>query len=56
MLLFGRLRALLRLQGTLIPDLDLLIAATALQHDLVLLTRNRRHFDRIPGLQFGEPA
>jgi tRNA(fMet)-specific endonuclease VapC len=48
---FGRLRALLRQQGTLIPDFDLLIAATALAHDLVLLTRNRRHFERIPELQ-----
>jgi tRNA(fMet)-specific endonuclease VapC len=48
---FGRLRALLRQHGTLIPDFDLLIAATALAYDLVLLTRNRRHFERIPELQ-----
>lgn len=48
---FARLRATLRRQGSLIPDLDLLIAATALEHGLVLLTRNRRHFDRIPGLR-----
>ena len=53
---FGRLRALLRQQGNLIPDLDLLIAATALEHDLVLLTRNRRHFKRIPGIQLSETA
>ena len=48
---FGRLRALLRQQGNLIPDFDLLIAATALEHDIVLLTRNRRHFERIPEIQ-----
>ncbi len=48
---FGRNRALLRRQGHLIPDLDLLIAATALSFELVLMTRNRRHFSRIPGLQ-----
>ena len=47
---FANTRATLRQQGVLIPDLDLLIAATALEHDLTLLTRNRRHFDRIPGL------
>ena len=35
----------------MIPDLDLLIAATALQHDLTLLTNKRRHFDRISGLR-----
>ena len=48
---FGRLRALLRQQGNLIPDFDLLIAATALEHDSVLVTRNRRHFERIPEIQ-----
>ena len=48
---FARERADLRRQGRLIPDVDLLIAATALTHDLTLLTRNVRHFARIPGLR-----
>jgi tRNA(fMet)-specific endonuclease VapC len=48
---FARLRAQLRRQGNLIPDLDLLIASTALEHNLILMTRNIRHFSRIPGLQ-----
>jgi tRNA(fMet)-specific endonuclease VapC len=56
MAVFARLRSELRRQGQLIPDLDLVIAATALHHNLVLLTRNRRHFDRIPGLQIYEAA
>jgi predicted nucleic acid-binding protein len=47
---FGKMRAELRLQGNLILDFDLLIAATAIDHSLILLTRNRRHFERIPGL------
>jgi tRNA(fMet)-specific endonuclease VapC len=47
---FAAIRALLRRQGNLIPDLDLHIAATALQYDLAHLTRNVRHFERIPGL------
>lgn len=47
---FARLRGELRARGLLIGDLDLLIAATALAHDLTLVTRNRRHFARIPGL------
>lgn len=34
-----------------IGDMDLLIASTALQHDLILLTRNVRHFQHVPGLQ-----
>jgi predicted nucleic acid-binding protein len=48
---FARVRASLRSQGQLIPDLDLLIAATALTHGLTLVTRNLRHFARINGLQ-----
>lgn len=52
--IFGRLRTDLRQQGQLIPDLDLLIAATALHHDVILLTRNRRHFVRIPALRLSE--
>jgi predicted nucleic acid-binding protein len=51
--LFARDRARLRRAGLLIPDLDLLIASTALHYDLMLLTRNRRHFtsDRFPTLK-----
>jgi tRNA(fMet)-specific endonuclease VapC len=29
---------------------DALIAATALEHELPLMTRNRRHFERVAGL------
>lgn len=48
---FAQTRSDLRRRGQLIPDLDLLIASTALLHDLTLVTRNRRHFERIPGLR-----
>ncbi len=48
---FARLRASLRNQGQLIPDLDLLIAATALTHGATLVTRNVGHFACINGLQ-----
>ncbi len=34
-----------------IPIPDALVAATALEHGLVLLTRNLRHFERVAGLQ-----
>ncbi|HEX7480720.1 MAG TPA: type II toxin-antitoxin system VapC family toxin [Polyangiales bacterium] len=39
----------LRAQGTPIPTHDLWIAALALQHELVLVTRDA-HFDRLPQL------
>jgi predicted nucleic acid-binding protein len=51
MVLFAEHRAHLRALGTMIADLDLLIACTALQHDLTLVTRNLRHFGRVPGLR-----
>jgi toxin FitB len=34
---------------------DALIAATALAHDLPLMTRNARHFGRIPDLELRAP-
>lgn len=38
-------------RGQLIPDADILIAATALNHGLVLATNNHRDFGRISRLQ-----
>jgi predicted nucleic acid-binding protein len=32
---------------------DSLIAGIVLVHDGILLTRNRRHFERVPGLTLG---
>ena len=48
---FGRERGRLRALHKLIGDVDLLIGATALSHDLILLTNNRRHFEMIEGLR-----
>ena len=48
---FAELRAFLRRRGEGLANFDLLIAATALRHDLTLLTFNRRHFARVPGLR-----
>jgi tRNA(fMet)-specific endonuclease VapC len=46
---YAQLYRQLRVQGTPIPTNDLWIAALALQHDLVLFTRDT-HFDCIPRL------
>jgi len=48
---FGQLRGELRNRGEVIGDFDLLIAATALVHDLTLLTNNRMHFQRLQHLR-----
>jgi tRNA(fMet)-specific endonuclease VapC len=49
--LFGSIKGRLREAGTLIEDMDLLIAATALAYDMTLVTNNVRHFDRIPNMR-----
>ena len=48
---FATERGRLRSAGNLIGDFDLLIGATAIRHDLTLLTNNRRHFERMDGLR-----
>ena len=47
---YATVRSDLRQKSQLIPDNDLWIAATALAHDLELVTRDR-HFERVPGLK-----
>lgn len=54
--IFGQNRAELRRAGQLIADLDLLIGATAIAHDLIVLTRNTRHFSRMPSLRLYQPT
>jgi tRNA(fMet)-specific endonuclease VapC len=49
--IFGKERGRLRAAGMIVGDLDLLIGATALHHDLTLLTNNRRHVERIEGIR-----
>lgn len=38
-----------------VPTPDALIAATALEHGLPLMTRNERHFGRVPRLELRTP-
>ncbi len=47
---FGELDARLGAGGARMPTSDLLIACTALSRGDDLVTGNRRHFDRVPGL------
>lgn len=53
---FGRIQARLLGLGQGIGVADVLIAATALDHDLTLVTRNLDHFRRIPDLRLYEPT
>jgi tRNA(fMet)-specific endonuclease VapC len=49
--IFGRERGRLRRLHRTVGDLDLLIGATAIRHDLTLLTNNRRHFELLEKLR-----
>lgn len=48
---YARLRATLEKQGMKLDSFDLLIAATALEHNLILVTGNVKHFSHIPDLK-----
>jgi tRNA(fMet)-specific endonuclease VapC len=48
--LFGRERGRLRAARKRVGDFDLIIGLTARQHQLTLLTNNRRHFALIDGV------
>ena len=48
---YGVVRAYLARRGTPIGPNDLLIAATALAHDLTLVTHNVDQFSRVVGLR-----
>jgi tRNA(fMet)-specific endonuclease VapC len=47
----AEIRVILKTQGQPIGAYDILIAATALQHQLTMVTANQREFDRVPDLQ-----
>jgi len=47
---YGKLRALLKQNGTPIGNLDTRIAAHALHHSSVLVTNNTKHFKHVPEL------
>jgi tRNA(fMet)-specific endonuclease VapC len=42
----------LRKQGVRIGTMDLRIACIVMEYDAVLLTRNTRDFEKVPGLKF----
>ena len=51
---YGRLAAVLLDDGVPIGVEDTMVAAHALSRGLVLVTHNRRHFERVPGLRLDD--
>lgn len=50
-LIYGKLRASLENAGTPLDSIDLLIAASALAENAVLITNNTEHFSKVPRLK-----
>jgi tRNA(fMet)-specific endonuclease VapC len=48
--LFGEVKARLAIAGQIVADADLFIAAIALSRGATLVTGNRKHYERIPGI------
>jgi tRNA(fMet)-specific endonuclease VapC len=48
---FAEVRAHLRRRGQMISDFDIMLGATALHYDLIVLTYNKKHFERIPDIK-----
>jgi len=48
---FSDLKVKMQKIGTVIDDMDLLIAATALTMNFILVTNNEKHFRKIAGLR-----
>lgn len=48
--LFGEVKSRLATAGQIVADADLFIAAVALSRGATLVTGNRKHYERIPGL------
>ena len=47
---YGEIRHMLEHTGQRVDQFDLLIGATALHHNLILVTSNIKHFERMPKL------
>lgn len=45
--IYGEEKARLKTKGTIISDLDLFIGATSIFHNMILITRNVREFERM---------
>ena len=48
---FAAIKSNLERKGNIIEDMDIVIAATALSHNLILVTNNVKHFEKIKDLR-----
>jgi tRNA(fMet)-specific endonuclease VapC len=50
-LTFGLTKTMLKKKGKIIGDFDTLIASIAMTNNLILVTRNKKHYENIDGLK-----
>lgn len=48
---FGEIRAELKKKGEVVEDLDILLAATCIANNFIMVTSNAKHFKRVPDLK-----
>ena len=53
--LLGKKTAFLKKRGEIIEDMDIMIAATCISNNLILITSNKKHFQRVKGLEVLSP-
>ena len=49
--LFGELKATLEKAGKQLDNFDLMIGSTAIHNNMVMISSNTKHFERIPGIK-----
>lgn len=49
--IYAKEKARLKKEGNIVDDLDLLIGATAIVNEMVLVTNNEKHFDRLKNIK-----
>lgn len=49
--IYGKEKARLKTNGTIISDLDLFIGATAIVNSMILVTRNTKEFERLENIK-----
>lgn len=49
--IYAKEKARLKKEGNIVDDLDLLIGATAIKNNMVLVTNNEKHFDRLQNIK-----
>jgi tRNA(fMet)-specific endonuclease VapC len=48
---FAKIKSKLKSDGKILDDFDILIGATAIKNDCIIVTNNIKHFERIEGIK-----